>query len=299
MTRSEQDGPSGRLRPGDCYDPSFMMKHQVRLRGRGCSWKNVTSHRDTGIRIASRSEGIACLTLVTLASGLGCSGGTIVDVPDGGSQDLPDVGSLDATLDLACSQPLDAGQPFGGCPAQFGDGSWKSSFCAIAVGTVSEQTCAGYLLRQFDLGTHGWQCFYDPTTQTLVAGKFADDVPTFCNHQSSTEIFGTVPPAGSCPGPLAALSNPCGPGVCADPSAGLPPAPCAPGWYLYQDNICGPPPQPGQPSACTSSGDGLCHFPCRVDGDCTDPCFPKCGTIPVFGGSDVSRPKSVCTKGPT
>jgi len=235
---------------------------------------------------------------VALAFGFGCSGGTHVGVSDGGSSERPDVvGTDDLTVDMTCSLALDAGQPFGGCPPRFGDSAWKNGFCAISVGTVSEQTCAGYLLRQFDLGTHGWQCFYDPTTQALVAGKFADDVPSFCDHQSSTEIFGTIPAPGACAGRLTALADPCGTGVCTDPSAGLPPAPCAPGWYLYQDRACGPPLAAGQAPVCTPNGDGLCHLPCKADGDCPDPCFPKCGTIPVFGGIDASLPKNVCTKG--
>lgn len=166
--------------------------------------------RDIGVATSSRASPLGVGPLL-LALTVGCSTTFSFPPPDAGAdaQDVQAATGGDGAAD-ACTQPLDAGQPFGGCPATFGDSSWKDAFCPLqSVGRVGEQTCTGYLLRQIDLGTHGWMCFYDPATQALLAGKFADDVPSFCDYRSSTVTFGSVPDAGSCTGPLTTMTDPC------------------------------------------------------------------------------------------
>ena len=70
--------------------------------------------------------------------------------------------------------------------------------------------------------------------------------------------------------------------------------PCPSGWYQYSDTVCSPP-SIGSGTGCASNGDSLCYQPCESGADCTDPLFPHCTALTVFDGSDVGRPKYVCT----
>jgi len=69
--------------------------------------------------------------------------------------------------------------------------------------------------------------------------------------------------------------------------------PCPSGWYQYSDRACSPP-YGTNPPACNSNGDGLCYQTCVTSADCGDPLFSTCGSITVFGGSDVGERKRVC-----
>lgn len=70
-------------------------------------------------------------------------------------------------------------------------------------------------------------------------------------------------------------------------------APCPPDWLQFTDSSCSPPIVSIGPG-CTSNGDGLCYRRCFDGVDCIDRGFPVCGSITVYGGSDVGRPVSVC-----
>ncbi|HEY2900256.1 MAG TPA: hypothetical protein VGL59_06755 [Polyangia bacterium] len=129
-------------------------------------------------------------------------------VPDGPPPDSkPETGVPEAPVDAAdgvkCRGPIDGGGPFGECPAQFDDPSWKKDFC---YDPVIETVCTGYRARHFNFITHSWTCYYDPMTLTLVGGEFRDDIPDFCAGSSSEETLGTVPEAGTC----SSSSQPCG-----------------------------------------------------------------------------------------
>jgi hypothetical protein len=72
--------------------------------------------------------------------------------------------------------------------------------------------------------------------------------------------------------------------------------PCPSGWYQYSDTVCSPP-SLGSGPGCSSKGDGLCYQPCTSSVDCSDPMFRNCTELMVFDGSDVGRPRYVCTSG--
>jgi hypothetical protein len=71
-----------------------------------------------------------------------------------------------------------------------------------------------------------------------------------------------------------------------------PPCPSS-SWYVYSDHLCSPPYADGTQS-CSPNGDGLCYQECNTSADCTDPLFPTCGSIYVFGGSDYGQGLGVC-----
>jgi hypothetical protein len=73
---------------------------------------------------------------------------------------------------------------------------------------VSEQACSGYRSRKFDLGTHGWTCYYDPGSGALVAGYFLDDVPDLCDNTSAAVQSGAIPAKGACSSQVP-VDNPC------------------------------------------------------------------------------------------
>jgi hypothetical protein len=70
--------------------------------------------------------------------------------------------------------------------------------------------------------------------------------------------------------------------------------PCPTGWYQYSDTVCSSPGLYSGPR-CSPNGDGLCYQPCKSSADCSDPTFPNCTAIWVFGSSDAGSPKYVCT----
>jgi hypothetical protein len=70
--------------------------------------------------------------------------------------------------------------------------------------------------------------------------------------------------------------------------------PCPSGWYQYSDTVCSPP-AIGSGPGCGPNGDGLCYQPCQSSADCSDPAFPNCTALTVFGGTDAGRLKYVCT----
>jgi len=112
-----------------------------------------------------------------------------------------------------CLIPLDAAQPFGGCPPTFDDTSWRTQVCPTfsvnpAFVDVSEQVCAGYRSRNFDLGTHRWICYYAPSSGALVAGYFVDDTPDLCDDTTAFVQAGDVPAKGTCNARVP-VDNPC------------------------------------------------------------------------------------------
>jgi len=168
----------------------------------------------------SWSRGAFLTFAFVLGLGTACDGTKVLlpDPPGGadGGRDTgsevgaatPDMAGADSVVpadsgpDAPCAFPLEAGtMPFGGCPAQFTDRAWTQSVCPFSFAMVWEQTCAGYSSRQLDLGTHGWTCYYEPTTGALVAGRFSDDVPSFCGMTSSVVTYGAIPAAGTCTSP--------------------------------------------------------------------------------------------------
>jgi hypothetical protein len=54
-------------------------------------------------------------------------------------------------------------------------------------------SCNGFLSVVVGWGTHTKSCFYDPTTAVLVGAEADDDVPTYCNHTSSSILAGSYP----------------------------------------------------------------------------------------------------------
>jgi len=170
--------------------------------------------RDNPIRIRARRASLLCAFVVGLSAG--CDGTKVAPAPadgDAGGDDASELGAVtpdtgpdsppaDGGFDGPCMLPLDqAPMPFGGCPARVSDPAWSRPLCSFMFGTAWEQSCEGYFSRQIDLGTHGWTCYYDPTSQALVAGRFADDVPSFCGMTSSVVVYGTIPAAGACTTP--------------------------------------------------------------------------------------------------
>ena len=83
-------------------------------------------------------------------------------------------------------------------------------------------------------------------------------------------------------------------------------APCPSGkWYAFQDDKrcrCLRSTEPGCSSIvkniCTSWGDGLCYHLCQSNADCTDPCFPFCRKLWLYGGSEEcgASSQSVCLR---
>jgi hypothetical protein len=82
-------------------------------------------------------------------------------------------------------------------------------------------------------------------------------------------------------------------------------APCPSSeWYAFQGDrrcfLCVSSAAPGCSSTvsytCTIWGDGLCYLLCQRDSDCTDPCFPFCRKILLYGGNEHcgTSSKSVC-----
>jgi hypothetical protein len=143
------------------------------------------------------------------------------DGPDSSADRHPEVlpPPVDAPADRnfipdggVCLIPIDAPLPFE-CRPTFGDGTWRSSVCPpipvlVDFVFVHEQVCAGYLSRSFDLGTHRWTCYYDPTSGTLVAGTFVDDTNDLCDSTTAYVAAGEIPPKGTCGGDVA-LVDPC------------------------------------------------------------------------------------------
>jgi len=83
-------------------------------------------------------------------------------------------------------------------------------------------------------------------------------------------------------------------------------APCPSGqWYAFQDDKrcrCLLSVEPGCSSTvkniCTSWGDGLCYLLCQSNADCTDPCFPFCRKLWLYGGKEEcgASSQSVCLR---
>ena len=84
-------------------------------------------------------------------------------------------------------------------------------------------------------------------------------------------------------------------------------APCpSSDWYAYQGDtrcyLCASSVAPGCSSTvlytCETWGDGLSYLHCQRDSDCTDPCFPFCRKILLYGGNEHcgTSSKSVCLK---
>jgi hypothetical protein len=103
---------------------------------------------------------------------------------------------------------------------------------------------------------------------------------------------GAITSSGGAGGSATGGSGGSGAGGTASTPACHPVPPCPSGWYQYSDRSCGPPYNGTQ--SCQSNGDGLCYPLCQTTADCTDPRFPTCGGITVFGGSDVGSQKLVC-----
>jgi len=111
-----------------------------------------------------------------------------------------------------CLLPIDAPLPFE-CRPTFADGTWRASVCpSFGIPAdfvfVHEQVCTGYLLRAFDLGTHRWTCYYDPTSGVLVACSFIDDTNDFCDFTTAYILAGEIPPKGTCNADMP-LVDPC------------------------------------------------------------------------------------------
>jgi hypothetical protein len=84
-------------------------------------------------------------------------------------------------------------------------------------------------------------------------------------------------------------------------------APCPSSeWYAFQGDtrcfLCANSAEPGCSSnvryTCGSWGDGLCYRLCESNADCTDPCFPYCRKLSLYGGSEYcgTSSKSVCLR---
>ena len=84
-------------------------------------------------------------------------------------------------------------------------------------------------------------------------------------------------------------------------------APCPSSqWYAFQGDsrcfLCASSVEPGCSShvtyTCTSWGDGLCYLLCQSDADCTDPCFPFCRDLMLYGGNEHcgASSRSVCLR---
>jgi len=137
--------------------------------------------------------------MLIAAVGAGC--GVSKPTGDGGATD-PATNPDDGGSRL-CRGSIEQAIPFGGCPRQFDDDSWKARGCYS--GTV-ESVCTGYRSRSFNLVTHSWTCYYDPTTLALIAGKFRDDIQSFCDGGNEEITLGTIPAEGVC----SSASTPCG-----------------------------------------------------------------------------------------
>lgn len=152
---------------------------------------------DISIRIAS-------LAVVTCWAFAACS--STPAAQDGATDAKPAkdaAGDRSFTAEGVCLIPLDAVQPFGGCRPTYDDSGWRTQVCpSVPVDPsfiyVSEQACTGYRLRKFDLGTHGWTCYYDPGSGALVAGYFVDDVPDLCDDTAASVQAGDIPTKGTC-----------------------------------------------------------------------------------------------------
>jgi hypothetical protein len=126
----------------------------------------------------------------------------------------------------------------------------------------------------------------------ITASSFAVFLALACS--GSNQPLETRQSAGGA-GASIGTGGAAGAGMPADPASMCRLAPpCPSGWYQYSDTVCSPP-SIGYGPGCSSSGDGLCYQPCESGATCTDPRFPNCTALSVFGGSDVGRPQDGCT----
>lgn len=120
----------------------------------------------------------------------------ILDGPRSSQTDGPDGGACSTTL-AAAAATVDR------CPDTFA-AARVSADAGVDAGTVGRlPECRGYEtlttgqcggLQVFGRGwgTHGVQCFYDPSTNALVGAIAYNDVPTYCNFSSHTIAGGSV-----------------------------------------------------------------------------------------------------------
>ena len=98
-----------------------------------------------------------------------------------------------------CRQAVDAAQPFGPCPPQFDDPSWRSELTCLDLPAVSEGSCEAGNQRAIDYGTHRWTCYYAPgPTGMFLGAVFTDDTTSFCEHSAYEVQIGETPAPGSC-----------------------------------------------------------------------------------------------------
>lgn len=137
---------------------------------------------------------LVVISSIVAVAAAGCSGDSQVAPADGGTVDRE-------AMDRPCFLAPDAAMPFLSCPSRHDDTSWKTAFCdalGIRFLKVYEQTCTGYLYRDFRYSVHGIACYYSPETGALIAGRTYEDVLTYCDRTSSDISTGAVPVPGTC-----------------------------------------------------------------------------------------------------
>ena len=266
-----------------------MTPSAARICGKALSSSGQASrHRGIWIRTVSRS--VVLLAAATSLSACAGNEGTV------SNNYTPTVGSPN---DTSCTQLLPPSYGVGGCPNGFDDKTtWRDELCPLASGTdVFEQSCPGYLLREFHIGTRLRRCYYGTFYRELQAAYVVDDAKNYCGNTSKTVFYGVSQYDEGCDKPAVKLADPCNTGnpgsMCLNPPTDHPAPPCPDGWYLYEDTVCGPP-DASRNQTCSSNGDHRCYQPCGTAADCTDPCFSACAGLTVFRGSDAGDLKFVC-----
>lgn len=70
--------------------------------------------------------------------------------------------------------------------------TWTEAQGLDRCGYACAAPCAGKLVYQ-DSCTPSYGCAYDPESGALVGALYGDDVPSFCNGQSYSLIYGDMP----------------------------------------------------------------------------------------------------------
>lgn len=129
----------------------------------------------------------------SLVSACGSDGGSSVDAGREAEAGADDAGGActGALAEIRLGWSLD-------CPDTYSLAqTWASnceSFASQAAPLHRDVgSCSGFLSVIVSWGTHAKSCYYDSTTGGLVGAEADDDVPTYCNHTSSSILAGSYP----------------------------------------------------------------------------------------------------------